>query len=428
MKVKIPYGKEEKILDLGKKLNVSLLKKREFRGLGDAFDIEMIKSLGLPFGTPSLTTIAKRKKDCCIVISDTTRPVPNSLILPYIIYDVRFAGIKKENIIILIANGSHEPVPESMFEELVGKEVLDENIKIINHDAYDDTQLKKIGETSSGCPAIVNKKYLEADLKICTGLIEPHFMAGYSGGRKSICPGIVGIETLKVFHGVKAMGDPNSKSCQLENNPVDKMAREVAMMAGCDFIVNVSLNAKKEVTGIYAGDIFQAHEVGCRMVAYDSIVKIDEPVDIVITSNAGYPLDQNFYQTVKGLVEASEILKPDGVIIMASKCEKGIGKKEFKELLLEVKEKGIKEFLKNHDSPETFKSDQWEVQKLTQVLEKTKNIFMLSSLDEEEYKYTFSTKINSLEEGLKNALKLKGPNAKIAIIPQGPYVVGKIKN
>ena len=158
MKVKIPYGKEEKLLDLDKNLNVSLLKKREFRGLGDTFDIEMMKSLGLPFGTRSLSTLAKRKKDCCIVISDTTRPVPNSLILPYIIYDVRFAGIKKENITILIANGSHEPVPESMFEKLVGKEVLEENIKIINHDAYDDTQLKKIGETSSGCPAIVNKK------------------------------------------------------------------------------------------------------------------------------------------------------------------------------------------------------------------------------------------------------------------------------
>lgn len=427
MKVEIPYGRETITLSLSDKLNTVLLKKSEVGGLRNV-KTRIKKALLNPIDSPSLLNLAKGKQDCCIVISDVTRPVPNSLLLPLLIEELKASGIKKENICILIANGSHDPVPEEMYEELIGKEVLKENIEIINHNAYDDNQLKELGETSSGCPVKVNKRYFESELKICTGLIEPHFMAGYSGGRKSICPGIVGIETLKVFHGVQTMGDPRSKSCQLENNPVDKIAQEVALMAGCDFILNVTLNEKKEITGIFAGDIFKAHQLGCNFVANNLIVEIDSPVDIVITSNGGYPLDQNFYQTVKGLVEAAEILKPSGVIIMASKCERGIGKSEFIELLLELKEKGIEEFLKSHETSETFKSDQWEVQKLTQVLEKTNNIFMMSSLKDEEYKYTFTSKINYIEEGLEKAIKLKGINAKIAIIPEGPYVLGKIKS
>lgn len=427
MKVIIPYGKSEKEVILDDRLNIKVLRKSKIAGLKNVKDV-IKKSLISPIGTPSLYSIAKGKKNCCIVISDTTRPVPNYLLLPPIINTLKLAGMKEESITILIANGSHNPVPEDLFEELVGEEVLKYNVNIINHDAYDENHLKNIGKVSLDCPVIINKKYLESDLKICTGLIEPHFMAGYSGGRKSICPGIVGIETLKVFHGVEAMGDPNSKSCQLENNPVDKIAKEVALMAGCDFILNVSLNEEKEITGVFSGDIFKAHQLGCKQVANGSIVEIEEPVDIVITSNGGYPLDQNFYQTVKGLVEASQILKPSGVIIMVSECKAGVGKEEFKELLLELKKVGINQFLKNHSSSGTFKSDQWEVQKLIEVLKKTNNILLFSSLEEEDYKYTFANNIKTLEEGLERALKLKGDNAKIAVIPEGPYVVGMIKN
>ena len=426
MKFIIPYGKSEKELILDDDLNVITLKKVKTEGLKIIED-EIVKSLKSPISAPPLFTLAKGKKNCCIVISDTTRPVPNSLLLPSIIDILKSSGMEEENISILIANGSHEPVSEGAFEELIGKEILSSKVKIINHDAYDENNLEYIGKVSYDCPVIINKNYLKADLKICTGLIEPHFMAGYSGGRKSICPGIVGIETLKVFHGVKAMEHPNSKSCVLESNPVDKIAKEVSLMAGCDFIVNVTLNEKREITGIFSGDIFEAHQIGCDFVAKNSIVEIEEPVDIVITSNGGYPLDQNYYQTVKGLVEASEILNPNGVIIMISECKNGLGKREFKNLLLELKEKEIKDFLKSHDSSKTFKSDQWEVQKLTQVLEKTQNIFLYSSLTDEDYNYAFANKIVSVEEGIEKALNLIGESAKIAVIPEGPYVVGKVK-
>ena len=425
MEIKLRYGRKYKTLEIPTK-NVKVLTKKDVIPLQDT-EAAIAKALAEPIGTPPLFEIAKDKENCCILVSDTTRPVPNGVILPSMIDTLRQAGIPSNKITILIATGSHDAVPENLLEELLGRRVLQSGVKIISHDAYNPSELVDMGLAAHNCPAIVNKIYANADLKICTGLIEPHFMAGYSGGRKSICPGIVGIETLKVFHGVEAMGHPLSKSCSLKGNPVHEIAESVAKIAGCDFMLNVTLNDKREITGVFAGDIFEAHYAGCDFVEKNSVVEISEPADMVITSNGGYPLDQNYYQTVKGLVEASEILKPDGVIVMASKCEYGLGKNDFKELLEELRGKSIEQFLKDHNTSQTFKSDQWEVQKLTQVLEKTKNIFLLSDLKDEEYPLTFAKKIETLEKGVQKAKQIVGNNANMVVIPEGPYVVGRIK-
>ncbi len=425
MNVRIRYGKAYKSLKITEK-KIQVLNKHETVALKDAGN-EIQKALSHPIGSPSLFEVAKGKKDCCILVSDTTRPVPNNVILPPIIDMLERAGIPPTKVIILIATGTHDAVPVELLEELLGDEVIKSGVKIVSHNAYDDSMLVKLGKGAYGCPIILNKLFIQSDLKICTGLIEPHFMAGYSGGRKSICPGIVGIETLKVFHGVFAMGHPFSKSCSINGNPVDEIAKNVAKIAGCDFMLNVTLNDKRDITGIFAGDLFKAHKAGCGFVEENSVVEIDDYADVVVTSNGGYPLDQNYYQTVKGLVEAAEILRSDGVIVMASRCEYGLGKREFKELLGELKEKTIDQFLKSHDTSETFKSDQWEVQKLTQVLEKTRNIFLLSELKDEDYPLTFSEKIASLDEGLEKAIKIVGKNARIVVIPEGPYVVGRVR-
>ena len=388
---------------------------------------EILKSLEKPTKTLSLFELAKGKNNACIVVSDTTRPVPNSIILPPVIETLERAGIQSGNITILIANGTHDPVPREMFEELLGTKTLTHKVKVVNHNAYDDSMLVDLGKAAHGCPAVINKLYMQSSLRICTGLIEPHFMAGFSGGRKAICPGITGIETLKIFHSVNAMGHPLSKSCSLKGNPVDEMAKSVAKLAGCDFMLNVTLDDERRITGIFAGNLFKAHEKGCIFSAKTSIVEIERPADMVITSNGGYPLDQNYYQTAKGLVEASEIVKPDGVIVMASECKFGLGKDTFKMLLRELKEKGTKAFLNSHKTSQTFVSDQWEVQKISQVLEKTRNIFLLSKLSEEEYQSTFAQKINSLSEGLEKAKEIVGRNSFIVAIPEGPYVVSKLK-
>ncbi|MGC8545864.1 MAG: nickel-dependent lactate racemase [Athalassotoga sp.] len=424
MRINIRYGKGFKSVDLSE--NTLVLKKPETRPIKDPFD-EIKKSLQSPISSKPLIDIAKGKRSACVVVSDTTRPVPNAIILPPLIETLEQAGIRDEDITILIATGTHDPVPEHMFEELLGRDTLMHRIKIINHNAYDDSMIVDLGKGAYECPALINKIYAESDLKICTGLIEPHFMAGFSGGRKSICPGITGIETLKVFHSVDAMGHPLSKSCSLNGNPVDEMARSVAKIAGCDFMVNVSLDDQRRITGIFSGDLFKAHEAGCEFVSDHSIVVINKEADVVITSNGGYPLDQNYYQTAKGLVEASEIVKKDGFIIMASECKFGFGKPSFRNLMIELKEKGTKAFLDAHRTSQTFESDQWEVQEFTKVFEKTKNILLLSSLNKSDQELTFAKPIKSLNEGIKITTKLmKDPF--IVAIPEGPYVVGRIKN
>ncbi len=424
MKIEIKYGETSKYADLSG--NIEVLGIPRVERLSDVRS-EIEKALEMPIGTPPLREIARGKRDACIVVSDTTRPVPNSIILPPILKTLKKAGIIVENITILIATGTHDPVPSEMFEELLGDEVVKSGVRIVNHDAFDKSKLVDMGMAVHGCPAILNELYVRSDLKICTGLIEPHFMAGFSGGRKSICPGITGIETLKVFHGVDAMAHPLSKNCVLDGNPVDEIARDVARIAGCDFILNVTLDDRRRVTGIFAGDLFKAHERGCEFAKSYSIVEIERPADIVVTSNGGYPLDQNYYQTAKGLVSAAEILRKDGVIIMVSECRYGLGKSSFKRLLKELKEKGIKDFLDAHRTSETFESDQWEVQKISQVLEKTRNIFLLSDLDDEDIALTFAKRIDSIEDGMDMAKRIVGANPFIVVIPDGPYVIGKIK-
>jgi len=421
MEVKIRYGKNFKKVDLPD--SAIILKKPEAEAIEDPRS-EIIRSLENPISSRPLTDIASGKKNVCIVVSDTTRPVPNSIILPPVIETLERAGIRDEDITILIATGTHDPVPHEMFDELFGKAVLKHDVKIINHNAYDESSLVNLGYGAYGCPAIMNKTYMESDLKICTGLIEPHFMAGFSGGRKAICPGITGIETLKIFHSVDAMGHPLSKSCSLDGNPVDEMSKSVAKIAGCDFMINVSLDDQRRITGIFAGDLFKAHEVGCKFVSDHSIVKIEKEADIVITSNGGYPLDQNYYQTAKGLVEAAEVVKKDGVIIMASECKFGFGKESFRHLMAELKEKGTKAFLDDHKTSQTFESDQWEVQEFTKVFDRTKNIFLLSSLNESDRQLTFAKPISSIDEGLKIASEYFS-NPFIVAIPEGPYVVGR---
>lgn len=423
MEIEVRYGKDFKRVNLPD--GTVVLKKPASDVIKDP-RLEIIKSLENPIASRPLIDIASGKEDACIVVSDTTRPVPNSIILPPVIEILERAGIRDDKITILIATGTHDPVPEKMFEELLGTAVLKRKVNIVNHNAYDNSTIINLGKGAYDCPALINKVYAESDLKICTGLIEPHFMAGFSGGRKAICPGITGIETLKIFHSVDAMGHPLSKSCALDGNPVDEMAGSVARIAGCDFMLNVSLDDQRRIIGIFAGDLFKAHEVGCKFVSDHSVVEIEKEADIVVTSNGGYPLDQNYYQTAKGLVEAAEIVKKDGIIIMASECKFGVGKASFRNLMIELKEKGTKAFLDAHKTPQTFESDQWEVQEFTKVFDKTKHIFLLSSLNESDRQLTFAEPIKSLDAGVIMAMKnLSTPF--IVAIPEGPYIEGRIK-
>ncbi len=378
-------------------------------------------AVGNPIGTPPLAELAKGKKDACIVISDITRPVPNKVLLPPILDVLETAGIPKEKIIILIATGMHRPNEGEELESMVGKDIMD-NYTIINHFCRKDEDMRLI-DTIDGAPIEINKHYLDADLKILTGLIEPHMYAGYSGGRKSILPGISSFTTMTHMHSFKMIHHPSVTNCVLGGNPFHEAGEKVARLAGVDFIANVIINKARQMVAVYAGHHTQAHQEGCEKVKALSSRQVDEPVDLVITSAGGYPLDATFYQVSKGLIAARNILKKGGSIIVACECREGLGSPEYSEMILEARTPD--EFFECYMDPDNFMIDQWCLQTTYQALDHAGRVYVYAPhLSEKELSALGMTKIDNLQQTIDT---LVADNPKVAVAPEGPYVVGLLK-
>ena len=293
------------------------------------------QALREPIACPPLGEIARGRRNAVIVVSDLTRPVPNALLLPPLLDCLAEAGIAKDDILILVATGLHRGNTEAELAEMLGPEVMAAGCRIENHAARDAQSQVDLGVTARGIPVHVDRRYVEADLKILTGLIEPHLMAGYSGGRKAICPGLCGAKTIMSWHSPAMLEPDEARAGNLYQNPVHEEALAIADLAGgADFIVNVVMNEERQVTGLFAGDMRQAHLAGMELAEKQTKVALDEPVDIVVTTSAGYPLDLTFYQGVKGMIAALPIVKPGGSIIIAQENAEGIGGPEFTELVL----------------------------------------------------------------------------------------------
>ncbi len=421
MKIHLLYGKKGIDVEIPEKNLGKIIRKKEMPRINDPK--ERVKdALAHPIGTPPLKEIAKGKKTATIVISDITRPVPNKTILPPLLEDLEEAGIEKNKITILIATGIHRPNVGDELIELIGEEIAGK-YKVINHDAMDLSQMKYVGKTGD-IPIYINKYFLDADLKILTGLIEPHFMAGFSGGRKSVLPGIASFETVKYYHSPYILESPYAKNLTLKNNPFHEGATKIAKLVGVDFILNVVIDESRNIGGIFAGDLEKAYEKGVGFAKLYSNIEIEDKVDLVITTSAGYPLDKTYYQTVKGLVGVLDILKSNGMIIIASECSEGLGSKYFRDVLIELKEMGnYDSFMKRLYDMERFVPDQWEVEELVKVLRVTEGIYMYSSLSNEDQELTFTHKIESIEDGLKIAQNIFGEDIKAIVIPEGPYVI-----
>lgn len=420
MQVRIPYGKTYLKVNVPK--GTFLLKLKQTPCLSNPKE-KLKQCLQSPIGTMPFQELLNFKKpeNACVVISDHTRSVPNKLILSVLLTEMKKAGISESNITILIANGMHRKTTDSEKLELVGKEILNK-YHIRDHEAEND---EHIFFQIDGVSATVNKLYLKSEFKILTGLIEPHFMAGFSGGRKSICPGISGIETVKYFHSPELLESPYAKSGILKNNPCHKFSLKLAKKAGADFIINVTLNSNKKISGIFCGDLEKAHLSGTKLCEAENSVCLNEPVDIVITSNGGYPLDRDFYQTVKGLVGVLDIIRPGGLIICASECLDGIGSIHFKKLLSQMKSPD--QFLTMISKPGYFHMDMWEVEELAKVLKKARVKLYSTCLTGDDIKQCHLESINSIEQAIKNELKRvnESKSIRIAVVPDGPYAITK---
>ncbi len=380
------------------------------------------EALANPIESQPLAELAKGRKSACIVISDITRPVPNKTILPPMLVVLEESGIPREAITILIATGMHRPNEGAELESMVGREVMD-RYRIVNHFCRDAYNYRKVDEID-GAPIEINRHYLDADLKILTGLIEPHFYAGYSGGRKAILPGISSFQTMKFMHSYRVIEHPKVTNCLLDENPFHQYGLRVCELAGVDFILNVVLNRDRRIGGVFAGHLDRAHRAGCEVVRNFSTVLVDGPVDMVITSGGGYPLDATFYQISKGLTCAKDILRKGGVIVVACGCGEGLGGQEFSGILRSTPTP--QEFARRYSDPKDFVIDQWCAQNIYQALGHAGEVYVYSpGLAAEDIERMGARPVEDLQSTIDELLP---DYPRVAVSPEGPYVVGMLSN
>ena len=421
MKIELAYGNDKLKVEINDKNLLYRAESKPVKAIENPTDV-LLSSIENPIGSIPLKEKIKSKKKICIVISDATRAVPTKFILKVLLGKLESYGVKKDYITILVATGLHRPNLGQELEGLIGKDIS-QQYRVINHNARDLESCKFIGKTKRGTPIVINKFFLESDFKILTGLIEPHFMAGFSGGRKAVCPGISYVDMFKHFHGPAILESPEASVGVLERNPFHEESTEIAKKAGVDFIVNVTINKNKEITGIFCGDLEAAFYAGAKCCMEASSFTVREEADIVITTGGGLPLDATLYQAVKGMVGAVPAVKKGGMIIIASECNEKIGSPEFVEIL--ESEPDLDEFIKKIKSKDYFKIDQWEFEELIKARRKAEIYLYSGCIVSDSFKIPPTTLklVGSVKEALKIGLKKYGNNAKITVIPEGPYVI-----
>ncbi len=425
MNIELDYGKSKLSVDIPKKNILHVLETKPIATVDDPQQA-IIRSLEAPIQSPPLSKLLEGSKDICIVISDSTRAVPTKLILEVLLSEMENYGVDSGRITILVATGLHRPNVGKELEGLVGRDII-KKYRIVNHDARDRESCRHIGNTKKGTPVILNKTYLDADFKILTGLIEPHFMAGFSGGRKSICPGISFMDMFKYFHGPPILESEQAATGVLDGNPFHEEATEIAKKAGADFMVNVTINKKKEITGIFSGDLVAAHRKGAEFCLESSSVPVSREADMVVTTGGGLPLDVNLYQAVKGMVGCLPAVKQGGMIIIASECIEEIGSQEFTELI--TGEEHLEDFMHRICHTDYFKIDQWELEELAKARKKA-DIYLYSdcvlkcshAIPRQTLKLA-----ESVSQAIEQGFARYGKDASITVIPEGPYVIPRLE-
>jgi len=407
VEVNIPAGNLSFILDI-----------KDVKGVENESEC-IINGLRCPIERLPLRDSLSKGDSVVVIVTDNTRACPDDRLLPPILAELE-EKVPRENITIIVALGLHRALDREELARLLGKDIV-ERYNVINHDPAQTTYL---GKTSRGIPVDINTKVVEADFRISTGFIEPHFFAGFSGGRKSIAPGVFSLRSAYKNHSYKMIEDPHSRAGILKGNPIHEDMVEQAKMAKLDFIVNVLLNKKREITHVVAGDPIEAHEKGCQIEREIAGVKVNHKVDITITTNSGAPLDLDLYQTVKGIDNASLITRDGGIIIIASSCNTGVGPEAFRELHASVNfPKGVLQKIRREEPIGV----QWQNQILARA-QLRNDIYLLSNLDDDVVKDMMITPIHTMEEGLEKGFEALGDSAEIAVIPEGPLVLPLLEN
>lgn len=379
-------------------------------------------ALSDPIASPPLTELARGKSSAAISVCDITRPAPNRVVLPHVLAELEQAGVERSRIVILIATGLHRPATDDEIREIVGEEIA-ARYRIENHDARHREDHQFLGESRSGTPAWIDKRFVTADLRITLGFIEPHLMAGFSGGRKLVVPGLAAQETIKTIHSPRFMREPLAIEGSIEDNPLHRELLEIAAMAGHQFIVDVALARNRNIAAVFAGDPVQAHRKGVQFVSHTLLEELEQPLDAVITTGAGYPLDLTWYQCVKGITAASHVLRPGGRILIAGACSEGCGGPEFTRLTCE------------YGDPQTYLDaiantevtvDQWQLEKLALVATRASVFYCVPGLATELRQRLWGRAFDDIQSAVNAMLDGLPNGSRVGVIPEGPYTLAKI--
>ena len=422
MKIELKYGREGLLVDLADDLDVTVIRKPTMPVIEDS-ETAVVQALDNPVGTPPLRTLAETANSAAIAICDITRPVPNGLFLRPMIEQLIGGGISADAITVIVATGLHRPNLGAELEELIGDSWVLRQVKVVNHYARDDDAHVLVGKTKTrGSIIRLDRRFVDADLRIVTGLVEPHFMAGYSGGRKVIAPGLAHAETITTFHNARFMGDPLATSCNLRGNPLHEEQVELVGMVGGALALNTVISEDRNLSFINFGEILESHTEAVSFAGQYCQVAVPRKYQTVLTSSAGYPLDKTYYQTVKGMVAAMDILAPGGDLIVASEISEGMGSAEFVAAQQRLLSMGRDIFLDTLREQDHAKVDEWQTQMQLKPMAVGNVQLFSGGLDPADYPLTGVDVVHSIEEAIDNSVRRTGDTA-VAVIPEGPYVV-----
>ena len=416
MKVNLAYGQGYLPVDLPDD-KTTVLEPSHTAALADE-RAHVLAALSNPIGPRPLRDWIQPGDRVCIAFTDLTRATPNHRLIPWLLEYLH--DVPRRQIMLLNQLGTHRPNTPSELEKLLSPAVARE-YRVINHEPENPDALRQFGTTRDGTPALLNRHLAEANVRIITGFIEPHFFAGFSGGPKGIMPGCAGLKTVISNHGAKNIGDPKSAFGITVGNPIWEEMRDIALRVGPSFVLNVALNEARQITGVFAGDLLEAHKVGIEFVRRSAMQKVKSPFDIVVTTNSGYPLDLNLYQGVKGMSAAARIIQPGGTIILACECREGVPAGSPLDQLLRSAA-SPEEILARLATPGFVRPEQWQAQ-IQSLIQRTAQVLIYSSLPDETIHAAHLTPCHDIAAAVRDRLEQLGPEARVAVLPQGPLTI-----
>ena len=421
-KIEIAYGRGALPLTLPAEARPTVIRKATLPKLPDA-PAAVRHAFEHPIDARPLRDLAKGRRSACILICDITRPVPNHLFLRPMIETMVQSGIPLDRIVVLVATGLHRPNLGDELAEVVGDPWVMQHVLIVNHDARNTPDHIDFGVTATrGTPVSLNRLFIDADLRIATGLVEPHFMAGWSGGRKVVAPGVAGHETIRTFHSARFMEDPLAIQCNLAGNPLHEEQLEIVRMVGEIYALNTVIDDDRDLVHVTFGEVIASHLATVDFIQDATRIPVGRRFKTVVTSSAGYPLDKTYYQTIKGMVTPLDILEPGGTLIIASRCSEGFGSAEFRQAQARLVELGPQRFLATLTAKSLAEIDEWQTEMQLKSMRLGRVQLYTEGLDAEERRITGVELIPSLDAAIAQSVERHGDPA-IAVIPEGPYVI-----